>query len=470
VLRASEVCERAGFPTSSLVCEGFLGQAAATSVGLGMPNLPVAMIPGHPGAQSLAVLRSNVDAVTAQQVIDNLLNEPAAQEQRAEPGARDIVFRGSFEDVNAYFYERQWSDGLPIVPPTLEKIQEFLSFTDRDPNESLGIVLPESRAVTVWAVAVNGVMAGCRPEYMPILVALAEAMADPIYGVEHSGNTPGSETLIILNGPIIKDLGFNYEQGALRDGFMPNTSVGRFWRLALRNMAGFLPHKTDKGSFGNTFRVVLAENEDALTKIGWAPNSVDMGFAAGDNTVTISRMTGGGVIVSVTGSEPEQMMPYIADGVAKQISWEIIFTVGGLTYGTLRPALILTPILVETIARAGWSKDDVKRFLFNHARMTASRVEAITEKWADFPIISLKQQVNLGKLPKDFAESDDPNRLVPIVLEPDDFMVLVSGDPLRTNAYAFAQNGYLGFPTAKKIKLPPNWAERIGKKISGAPE
>jgi hypothetical protein len=464
VLRASEACERAGFPTSSLVCEGFLGQAAATSVGLGMPNLPVAMIPGHPGAQSLEQLRANVHALTAQQVIGNLLNEPEVQELPPEPGAHDIVFRGTFEQVNAYFYERQWSDGLPIVPPTVEKIEEFLSFTNRDRDELLGIVLPARRAVTVWAVAVNGVMAGCRPEYMPILVALAEAMADPDYGVEHSGNTPGSETLIILNGPIIKDLGFNFEQGVLRDGFMPNTSVGRFWRLALRNMAGFLPHKTDKGSFGNTFRVVLAENEDALAKIGWAPNSVDMGFAAGDNTVTISRMTGGSVIVSVTGSTPLEMMPYIADGVARQTGWEIIFTVGGLTYGTLRPVLILTPILAETIARAGWSKDDVKRYLFKHARMPAWRVEAITEKWADFPIVSLKQQVNLGKLPKDFAESDDPNRLVPIVLEPDDFMVLVSGDPLRTNAYTFAHNGYLGFPAAKKIKLPGNWAERVGVK------
>jgi hypothetical protein len=464
VLRASEVCERAGFPTSSLVCEGFLGQAAATSVGLGMPNLPVAMIPGHPGVQSLEQLRAHVVAITAPQVIDNLLSEPEVQEQRPEPSARDVVFRGTFEQVNEYFYEHQWSDGLPIVPPTVEKIEEFLSFTTHDRDETLGIVLPASRAVTIWAVAVNGVMAGCRPEYMPILVALAEAMVDPIYGVEHSGNTPGSETLIVLNGPIIKELGFNYQQGVLRDGFMPNTSVGRFWRLALRNLAGFLPHKTDKGSFGNTFRVVLAENEDALARIGWAPNSVDMGFAAADNTVTISRMTGGGVIVSVTGSTPEQMMPYIADGVAKQTGWEIIFTVGGLTFGTLRPMLILTPILAETIARAGWSKEDVKHYLFKHARMPAWRVEAITEQWADFPIVSLKQQVNLGKLPKDFAESDDPNRLVPIVLEPDDFMVLVSGDPLRTNAYTFAHNGYLGFPTAKKIKLPENWAKRIAMK------
>ncbi len=95
--------------------------------------------------------------------------------------------------------------------------------------------------------------------------------------------------------------------------------------------------------------------------------------------------------------------------------------------------------------------------------MPAWRVEAITEKWADFPIGSLKQQVNLGRLPQEFHESDDPNRLVPIVFEPDDFMVLVSGDPLRTNAYAFAHNGYLGFPTAKKIRLPKDWTERLRK-------
>jgi hypothetical protein len=461
VLRASEACERGGFPTSSLVCEGFLGQAAATSVGLGMPNLPVAMIVGHPGAQRLEELRANAKNVTAQQVIDNLLNQPVEKELPPEPSAREIVFRGTFEEVNACFYEREWSDGLPIVPPAIEKIEEFLSFTDRHPEESLGILLPENRAATVWATAVNGVMAGCRPEYMPILVSLVEAMADPTYGVEHSGNTPGSETLIILNGPIIKELKFNYEQGVLRDGFMPNTSVGRFWRLALRNMAGFLPHKNDKGTFGNTFRVVLAENEDVLARIGWAPNSVDMGFEAGDNTVTITRLTGGCVLPSVTGSHPEQMMPYLADGVVKQSGWEVVFTVGGLSYGTLRPVLVLSPILAETIARAGWSKDDVKRYLFDHARMPASRVETFTEKWVDFPIGSLKRQVNLGRLPQAFLESDDPNRLVPIVFDPDDFMVLVSGDPLRTNAYVFAHNGYLGFPAAKKIQRAERpWSEK----------
>lgn len=461
MLRASEACEKAGFPTSSLVCEGFLGQAAATSVGLGFPTMPLARIVGHPGAQNPEEIRANAMNVTAAEVIDNLTRQPGEKPLPPEPDARDIVFKGSFEEVNALFYEREWSDGLPIVPPTIEKIERFLSYTDRKPEETLGIALPGNRAVTVWATAVNGVMAGCRPEYMPILIALAEAMVDPFYGVEHSGNTPGAETLIVLNGPIIKDLKFNYEQGVLRDGFMPNSSVGRFWRLALRNMAGFLPHKTDKGTFGNTFRVVLAENEDVLAKIGWPANSEDMGFRTGDNTVTITRMTGGGVLPSVTGSTPEEMMPYIADAVAAQTGWEIVFTVGGLSYGTLRPALILTPILAETIAKAGWSKQDVKRYLYEHARMAAWRVESFTEKWADFKIGSLQHQVNLGKLPRAFAESDDPDRMVPIVLDPDDFMVLVSGDPLRTNAYAFAHNGYLGFPVARKIVLPRDWEERI---------
>src|SRR3546814_18333283 len=92
--------------------------------------------------------------------------------------------------------------------------------------------------------------------------------------------------------------------------------------------------------------------------------------------------------------------------------------------------------------------------------MGAWRVEAVTEKWADFRIGSLQRQVNLGKLPRVFAESDDPNRMVPIVLDPEDFIVLVSGDPLRTNAYTFTHNGYLGFPVGKKIKLTDDWHAR----------
>ncbi|MBI3067774.1 MAG: hypothetical protein HYY79_02495 [Betaproteobacteria bacterium] len=462
MLRASAACEAGGVPTSSLVCEGFLGQAAATSIGLGLPHLPVALVPGHVGAQSKEELGRNILGVTVERVIENLTRGPAAARESPEPGAREIIFRGDFKAVNRYFVEQELSDGLPIVPPTREEVEAFLRYTERDPEEVLGVLLPDSRAASVWSIAVNGVMAGCRPQYMPVLVALIEAMCDPDYGVEHSGNTPGGDTLIILNGPIVKQLGFNYTQGVLRDGFLPNTSVGRFWRLYLRNVAGFLPHKTDKATFGNTWRVVLAENEEALARIGWEPTSVEMGFNAGENTVAIARYTGGGSFSSVSGSTPEQMLPYLADSVLKYHTWHMTFTVSH-GKGSLRPLLVLTPLIAETIARAGWSKADVKRYLFEHCRMPAWEFERYLRDWTIRGAWNLEEAVRLGRIPKVFYESGDSNRRVPIVWEPEDYMIAVSGDPLRNNAYVFAHNGFLGYPVGKRIRLPGNWEQLLAE-------
>ena len=443
-------------PSSTLVCEGFLGLASASSVGLGMPNLPVALVPGHTGVQSNEALRRNILEVTLDRVVSNLVEPPKEALIEDEPEARAIVCKGTFEEINEYFEANELSDGLPIVPPTREKVEAFLRYTDRDPDEVLGVMLPDSRAATVWSVAVNGVMAGCRPEYMPVLVALAEAMADPYYGVEHSGNTPGGETLIILNGPIIKQLGFNYTQGVMRDGIRANTSVGRFWRLYLRNVAGFLPHKNDKATFGNTWRVVVAENEDVLASIGWEPNCAEFGFPLGTNAVTIARYTGGNHISSVSGSTPEQLLPYIADAMVRQHSWQLMFTVGqGM--GTLRPLMLLSPIIAETIAGWGWSKRDLKQYLYDHARISAEQFSRILRDWTLKPIWDLKEEHMLGRIPKVFHESDDPQRLVPIVWEPDDFMFAVTGDLMRNSVYIFAHNGVMGYPTGKAIRLPKNW-------------
>ena len=455
------MCEAAGIPSASLVCEGFVRQAAATSIGLGLPSMPVALVPGHPGAQSDEVLRDNVLKVTAADVIRNLTVDSGALAAGAsEPGDRDIVFSGGFDEVNHYFYENEWSDGLPIVPPTLARIKQFLRFTDRRPDDVLGVVLPDNRAATVWSIAVNGVMAGCRPEYMPILVALIEAMVDPTYGVEHSGNTPGAETLIILNGPIVKRLGFNYRDSVLRDGFQANTSVGRFWRLYLRNVAGFLLHKTDKATFGNTWRVVAAENQDVLARIGWKSISAEMGFDEQDDTVTISRYTGGNVIASVSGSTPEKIMPILADAILRQVTWQLTFTMGA-GYGTLRPLMLLSPILAETIANGKWSKQDVQQYLFDHARLPAWQFERILRDWLEKPVWNLAEEEREGRIPKLFHESDNPNRMVPMVFKPEDFMIAVTGDPLRTNAYVFAHNGRLGFPVTKKLSVPRFWDEVV---------
>ncbi len=429
-----------------------------------MPNLPVAVVPGqHPGVQSTVELRSNILETTLDAVIKNLLGQPAQATEQSEPGPRDIIFKGTLDEIDEYFIRNELSDGLPIRPPTRERVEAFLRYTDRSPDDVLGILLPDSRAATVWSVAVNGVMAGCRPEYMPVLVAVVEAMADPYYGMEHSGSTPGGEALIMLNGPIIKELGFNYTQGAMRDGFQPNTTIGRFWRLYMRNVAGFLPYKNDKATFGNTWRVVVAENEDVVKKIGWQPHCADMGFAAGSNVVTIARFTGGNLIGSVSGSTPELMMPYLANAMQQQHSWHVCFT-ASQNGGSLRPLVLLSPVIAETMAAGGWSKQDFKRALYKQARFSAEEVERRLRDWTFKYPWDLKEGVRMGRLPKVYHESDDPQRLVPIVWEADDYMVMVTGDLGRNSVYMFAHQGVLGYPTAKEIRLPKNWkALREGK-------
>jgi hypothetical protein len=457
VLRASAACELAGFPTTSLTCEGFFRQAAATSIGLGLRNIPLALVPGHIGNKSDEVLRRDILETTLPEVVRTLTTAAALSGGNpTEPRAREIVAKGGFAEVNQRFYRDGYTDGLPIIPPTKAAIDRFLAFTPRSPDQVLGVMLPDRRAATVWNVAVNGVMAGCLPQHMPILVALVEAMADPQYGVEHSGNTPGADTLIILNGPIIQQLNFNYTQGALRDGFLPNTAVGRFWRLYLRNVAGFHLHKTDKATFGNTWRVVLAENDEVLQEIGWSTIGMDVGFERGDNVVTVSRFTGGGTLSSVTGSTPEELLPYLADSLQRFNNWQITFTTSH-GHGSLRPLAVITPITARTLAEAGWNKARVQEWLFEHVRLPAWEFERQLHEWNIRGKWNLTEDVLEGLIPKLFHESDDPNRMVPIVWKPSDLMISVSGDPLRNNAYIFAHNGFLGFPTGKKIDLPPNW-------------
>ena len=455
MLRASAAAEEAGVPSVSLTCEGFIGQAATTATGLGLPSLPVAIVPGHVDVQTVEELRANVLAVTVEGVVQGLTSPPEKASDIEEPEPGEVVFEGTYDEINRFYYENGWSDGLPIVPPTAAHVQEFLKHAGREADEELGVLLPDKRSATIRTVAINGVMAGCRPEYMPVLVALIEAMADPRYGVEHSGNTPGAETLIIVNGPVIRRLGFNYQQGALRDGFQANTAIGRFWRLYLRNVAGFLPHKTDKGTFGNTWRVVLAENEDALRQMGWTTIAQDAGVAPGESAVTISRFTGGSVLASVFGNAPEQMIPYLADGLTRLVAWEVIFTVG-MSVGAQRPLLVLSPILAQTLARGALSKQDVQRRLFEQARIPASKFERYIGEWTNLAPgrPSLKDLVRRGRAAPIFAQSDDPERLVPVVEKAEDIMIAVSGDPLRTNAYVFAHNGILGFPVTKPIRLP----------------
>ncbi len=440
-------------PSVSLVCEGFERQARATGRGLGFDGLPLAVLRGHVDAQSTDEMMSSLLSATFDEIVTGLtapIDHAAAT--HGEPAALDVVASGSIDDIHRTFSARGWSDGLPILPPTRERVDAFVAPSGHDPWRVLGTARPSGRDVTVWAIAVNAVMAGCDDDQLAVLLALAEALLDPGYGVEHSGNTTGADALIVLNGPVITELGFNHGPGALRDGTPANTSVGRWLRLFLRNICDFTADAHDKATFGNHSHVVLAEDETALAEIGWPSVAEDFGHAAGVDAVTIGRINSGLVVGSVFGATPEAILPSLADGLARCAGWDLTH-VFGLGHGHYRPLLTLSPLLARTFARAGWSKDDVRQALYEHARIPAWRFEKLIGEWTNLTAgrRPLTEIVAAGDLPAAFALSDDPDRLVPIVTAPEKFLIAVAGDPHRANAYVMSNDGPHGDWTSKAI-------------------
>lgn len=453
MLRAAVVAEGAGVPSVSLVCEGFERQAAATARGLGFDGVAVAVLVGHVDSQSYEEMMSSFLKVTVDQIIDGLTkHELRNDEVTVDPSAQDIVASGTIDDIVHSFAECGWSDGLPFIPPTFERVSAFLSVTGHDPWRVIGIARPSGRDMTVWSVAVNAVMAGCRPEQLPVLLAATEILADPRYGVEHSGNTTGADALMIFSGPSARELGFVSGQGALRDGNQANASVGRWLRLYLRNVCGFTTDEHDKATFGHTFNVLLAEDHEALIDIGWTPLASDFGFAGSDDVVTMSRMNSGIIIGSVFGSTPDEMVPYLADGIARVTGWELTH-VYGLGQGQYQPLLVISPLIARTFARAGWSKADVSQALFEAARIPAWRFEKLIGQWSNLTAgrRTLTELAAAGLVPGVFAESDDPDRLVPVVAAPTDVHIAVAGDPSRNNAFVFSNDGPHGFWTSKSV-------------------
>ena len=452
-MRASIAAEFAGIPSVSLVCEGFVKQAAATGRGHGYDGLPLAVMPGHVDAQSADTMLSNLREIAVDQVIAGLTETVTSGEaETREPTALDVAASGTIDEINRTFIARGWSDGSPIIPPTRDRVEQLIAVTAHDPWRRIGIAPSSGRDVTIWSIAVNAVMAGCEPAHLPVLVALAEILVSPHYGAEHSGNTTGADALIIIDGPSSVDLGFNHGQGALRDGHPANTTIGRWLRLYLRNVFGFTPDEHDKATFGNSARVVLAEDMATLADIGWQPLSADFGFDETDDVVTMARMNSGAIIGSVFGSTPDEILPYLADGLARISGWDLTH-VYGLGTAQYRPLLILAPLLARTFTDAGWSKDDVRNALFEHARIPAWRFEKLIGEWSNLTAgrRTLIDLAAAGHVPDVFAESDDPDRMVPIVTDPSKFAIAVAGDPTRTNAYVFSNDGPHGDWTARSI-------------------
>ncbi|MFC1991065.1 hypothetical protein ACFLU9_02825 [Chloroflexota bacterium] len=459
-MRSSVVAEKAGFPTVSIVSTGFLGEARAIARAMGMPNLPVAVYPGVILTDSKEVLRKKVEEVIISSVVEGLATQVESAARPIEPEPRDIVFKGSLEEIHSFFYRNLWTDGLPIIPPTIEKVEQFLKFTGRSPDEVIGTLLPEQREATIWNVAVNGVMAGCRPEYMPLLIAVVEAVAEPEFRIEDAGSTPGWEPLIILNGPIVKELDFNCESGVMRVGRQANTSVGRFLRLYMRNVAGLRipPGETDKATISFTFNLVLAENEDAVAELGWQPFSVDQGFKRGENVVTVQSVICSSPPTYSGGDTAQDHMETITEVIGRRTFayWTSVAT----SYNRYFPLLVMSPSVAGVIANDGWTKDDIRQYLYENTKTPAWQVETFRRQIgrSDF---TLRKAVDEGTAPEEYCESTDPNRMVPVFLKPEWIGIVISGDPGRNQSKGYVQNQKQGPPTSKKIELPANWHQLL---------
>ena len=449
MLRAAAIAERAGIPSVSIVTTSFMQQAAVVSKGVGLPALPIAEYPGVPMTDGADAVAHKVDMLLPQIVAGLSGARDTARTATAEPSPRDIVFRGTLDEVQEHFHRYLWSDGLPVIPPTPARVEQFLEQTRRQPDDVLGRLLPENRAATVWSIAVNGVMAGCRPDYMPVLVAIVEAIADPIFRVEDAGSTPGWEPLVIVSGPIAKRLDLNHGQGVMRVGRQANTTLGRFLRLYLRNVAGLRipPGAGDKGSIAGSFNVALAEDEDAAATLGWSTFGADQGFARDDGVVTVQSVVSISPPIYSAGTRAAEHARILAEVFGDACRyWSSI----GMKYARWEPLLVLGPSIARVIAEDGWSKDDLRRYLHEHVTITARQAETYALQ-VGATAFTLDAHVKGGVLPAAYATSADPERPVPVFVQPDKLAILIAGDPGRNQSKGYVNNHIQGGRVSRKV-------------------
>ncbi len=194
---------------------------------------------------------------------------------------RDIVCTGTPDEINRFFIGKEWSDGLPIVAPTVARVEHFLRYTERAADEQIAVLQSANLRATPWNIAVNAVMAGCAPAHMPLLIAAVEALGDERCSLNNIGSSSGIFPFVLVNGPLAKQLGI--ESGAQVISRGANPVIGRAIGLIVRNIAGFRPGASYMGTFGYPLAFALAEHEDSP----WEPFHVGQGFDRHANTVTV---------------------------------------------------------------------------------------------------------------------------------------------------------------------------------------
>ncbi len=312
-------------------------------------------------------------------------------------------------DTMELMFETGWTDGLPVVPPTAEKVKEFVDYVGRAPDELIAKVPPLGGRATIERIAVNSVMAGCLPEYMPVIVAALQALMDERFNLRGVQTSTGIHTpLIIVNGPIAKSLNINGGYNCFGQGWRANATIGRAVKLILVNLGGATPGGTNKSTIGHpgSYTFCIAEDEDANP---WEPYHVEMGFAAEDSTVTVFPAEAPHNIMYHAGDTRNFLM-VLADSMC---------TLGNVQMYVMGDTLVvLGPEHARFIAEAGWKKRDVKLYLYEHARKPVSLLRRGGPPQGD-----IRRELFW---PRHIDPFDDA-QMVPVVRRPDNIHIFVAG-------------------------------------------
>ncbi|MEZ4356481.1 MAG: thioredoxin family protein [Myxococcota bacterium] len=301
--------------------------------GLG-PGLPAL----RPGCGSLSVDPAHAPALRA----------------RFEGGklhARRVAL-SSLEDEMEIAFERGWSDGLPVVPPTEARVLAMLDGTDRDPQDIVATVPPDLVPCTVEKVAINAVMAGCRPEYLPVVLTAVEAACTDAFNVHGLlATTMSAGPVLIVNGPIRRRIGMNSGKNVFGQGNRANSTIGRALQLVVRNVGGGRPGDVDRATLGNPGKVgfCFAEDEEGSP---WTPLATDFGLEAGTNAVTLFPGEGPRTIVDQLSREPESLSRSFAAALRSMLSPKM-----ALAFDVV---LVVSPEHARIYREAGWSKEDLR--------------------------------------------------------------------------------------------------------------
>ena len=263
------------------------------------------------------------------------------------------------DDPIEYYFEQGWTDGLPVVPPTAEKIGAFLDAVGRSPSEILGTEPVRGRVVTVEKVAINAVMAGCRPEYFPVVLATMEAMLEPEHNLHAvTVSTMGAAPLLVVNGPVVDEIGLNSGVSVFGPGNRANATIGRAIRLTIMNVTGAVPGDLDQSSLGHAGKYTWCIAEDQETS-PWQPLHVDRGYTASQSTVTVFPGLSPIQVSNLGGGSPEAALKGVADGLI----------IAGP--GNAEIVVVLTPETIGHIKADGWRKEQVAEHLWERSRLTA---------------------------------------------------------------------------------------------------